>query len=1109
MKRINKWSKTIFVVVFFVCRTANAQVENELPSKAEIENRINQLAASNVEEADKASARSQFEQALSDLEKISSLRADIQTFEKQISSAATDLAEAKKELGGANEETQEIEFPADATLLENEQALNKLQQRLATKTENLAKFDAEPKRRAARLEAIPGLTKKVEEELAKVEKTLSTSPEANDTNAARTAAIVRKELLNLTLAGLKKERAAYEATTELLQVQRDVASAEFSHVDAETKRWQELVNDQRQRESKAQDDAARRAAIRAKPPLAALAKQIKELTARRTDIAEKIKDYSDDLEASRELLSDTSKLFERAKEKVEAVGLSHSSGQILRAERATLPDLRQYRRKIKSRETIRQESRFAQYELQDRRIELADIDKSTAALAEELGESTDVMEYEIRELLQLKKDSLEGLISSYDTYAKTLLDLNEIEGQLIDVTEKYSDFISERVLWIRSTFVLNYRDLSPAKDAMIWLFSRANWYDVLVSIKPKNGLQTFIILLLGTFVAILSYSQRQIRKLLTSIGESVSRRGYSQFPPTLRALFLTVVAAITWPIVAWILSLMLLNSGSDFVRALANSILRTSFVWFPLEFMRQAVRPKGLAECHLLWAPTMLAVVRKKLQWLMVVGLPLFLFSSIFDFQILEQLWRTSVGRVGFIAFLLVVSIAIFRMLFAKSGIVDQLTLSRPLPKNVHVIWSVVLVMIPAVLAALAAVGFYETSKTLGTRLFQTAGWLLSVMLAHALFARWVMMRRRRLTIDQMRQRREADAETAESDSNSASNQDASEDVDLATVSEQTVALLRAFAIVGAFVGGWLIWDDIIPALSVLNTYPVFPGMTSVSLAAALMVVVILVVTFMATKNVPGLIELTLLNYLPVDAGARYATKTVCRYAIAAIGFSMAGYCLGITWDSIQWLVAAMGIGLGFGLQEIFVNFISGVILLFERPIRIGDTISIGETTGVVSRIRMRATTVTDFDLKEFIVPNKDLITGRLLNWTLSEQTIRIVINVGVAYGSDTEKARSLLLQVAARHPSVLSKPEPVAIFESFGDSTLNLTLRCYISDIDSRMPTISELHSAIDDEFKRAKIEIAFPQCDIHIRTPQPSAKAVSDENAEKLVSDDELKRA
>ena len=178
-----------------------------------------------------------------------------------------------------------------------------------------------------------------------------------------------------------------------------------------------------------------------------------------------------------------------------------------------------------------------------------------------------------------------------------------------------------------------------------------------------------------------------------------------------------------------------------------------------------------------------------------------------------------------------------------------------------------------------------------------------------------------------------------------------------------------------------------------------------------------------------------------------------------------------------------MTVGLAFGLQEVFANFVCGLILLFERPIRVGDIITLGDTTGRVTNIRIRATTVTNWDRKELIVPNKDLITGRLLNWTLSDTTNRIVIPVGVAYKSDPEKTRDILASVLQEHSNVLDDPAPNVTFEGFGDSTLNFVIRAYLASMDNRLSTIHELHSTIHRRLGEMGIEIAFPQRDINVR--------------------------
>jgi potassium efflux system protein len=174
--------------------------------------------------------------------------------------------------------------------------------------------------------------------------------------------------------------------------------------------------------------------------------------------------------------------------------------------------------------------------------------------------------------------------------------------------------------------------------------------------------------------------------------------------------------------------------------------------------------------------------------------------------------------------------------------------------------------------------------------------------------------------------------------------------------------------------------------------------------------------------------------------------------------------------------------GLAFGLQEIFANFVAGIILMFERPMRIGDWITVDEFTGVVTKIRMRATTIVNWDRKEYVIPNKDFITGRLANWTLSDTLNRIVVDVGVAYGSDVKKTKAILLKICQGHPKTVDDPPTRVSFEAFGDSSLSFVIRTFITEIDSRLEVIDDLHTQIDEAFRDAGIVIAFPQRDLHI---------------------------
>ncbi len=234
----------------------------------------------------------------------------------------------------------------------------------------------------------------------------------------------------------------------------------------------------------------------------------------------------------------------------------------------------------------------------------------------------------------------------------------------------------------------------------------------------------------------------------------------------------------------------------------------------------------------------------------------------------------------------------------------------------------------------------------------------------------------------------------------------------------------------------------------------------------------------------PGLLELAILRHLPLDRGVRFAIITVCRYLLVAVGVVLAFTKLGIGWSKVQWLIAAMTVGLGFGLQEIFANFISGLIMLFEQPIRVDDIVTVGDVTGRVTMIHIRATTIRKWDQRELIVPNKEFITGRLINWTLSDNTLRRDFAVGIVYGSDTRKAEQLLYEIARNHPLVLKDPAPTVLFKEFGASSLDFELRVYFSGIENNLPVWHDINFAIDDAFRAAGIEIALPQQDVHIRT-------------------------
>ncbi len=228
-----------------------------------------------------------------------------------------------------------------------------------------------------------------------------------------------------------------------------------------------------------------------------------------------------------------------------------------------------------------------------------------------------------------------------------------------------------------------------------------------------------------------------------------------------------------------------------------------------------------------------------------------------------------------------------------------------------------------------------------------------------------------------------------------------------------------------------------------------------------------------------------------MDRGAREAMVTVTGYTGTAVAVLVALGIAGLEFKNLAIIAGALSVGIGFGLQNIVNNFVSGLILLFERPVKTGDWVVVGSTEGYVKRIRIRSTQIQTFDRADVIVPNSELISSQVTNWMLYDSQGRVRVPVGVAYGSDTQMVKALLFEVANAHDQVISDgraPEPQVLFFGFGDSSLNFELRCFIGNIDQRLVVLSDLNYAIDAIFREHGVEIPFPQRDLHVRNWPPA---------------------
>lgn len=261
-------------------------------------------------------------------------------------------------------------------------------------------------------------------------------------------------------------------------------------------------------------------------------------------------------------------------------------------------------------------------------------------------------------------------------------------------------------------------------------------------------------------------------------------------------------------------------------------------------------------------------------------------------------------------------------------------------------------------------------------------------------------------------------------------------------------------------------------------------GRVSLNVGLVILAALTVYLAFSLSRIVNTVLHAEVFPRKEVDPGARHAMGRLLHYFLVVVGFLMALSLLGVQLESFLVLGGALGVGIGFGLQHVANNFISGLILLFERPIKVGDTVVVEKEWGKVKRIGLRSTVIETFDRSELIVPNSQLVSSTVVNWTLSNPMARIRIKVGVAYGTDLEKALRLLVEAARKNPRVLEDPSPTALMMGFGESSMDLELHAWVGDIKERLVAQSEICKEIQKLFKENGIEIPYPQRDIHLRS-------------------------
>jgi potassium efflux system protein len=898
-------------------------------------------------------------------------------------------------------------------------------------------------------------------------------------------------------AVLDEELLSQPMRLELFKAQRDQLNNDIGLLDRRLQAMQRRASELRKgAASQAQAEAEMAVASTAgkDPVIQALARRNAELTSamvKRSAAIEKMRKRATVLDGRADELADGLKVIER---KLDLLGLNMSVGRILRERQAQLPNRREIDRESTALAEGITHSSLRQIELEDERRQLASAEGYIdQLLAESKREVSAQQRDDLRALVLARQQLVEQAIQLESTFATNLAQLDFDLKQYAGVVAAYRKFISERLLWIPSRNPLSlFRD-GALGEQLASMFDLTRWTRVIGQLPYEFAARPLLALGLALAVAF-GLLGGYLRRAVVATGKDVGYVHADLFANSLRGLGLTLLMALRWPLLMLVFAMIFEQQDveAELASALHMTLLRGAGYLYGLEFLRLLLMPNGLVETHFRWPVRRVATLHRRFLRLEQVFFPAVLLGTFCAVYHARDVGGP-LGALSIMLVLLSVSQFFARLPHFLQDKMQMMLADRPSPRSstLAMILRRLLVWLPLAGVVAVLLGYVYTVAEFLLLFMQTVVLASLMLLLYELGLRWLRITRHRMVA---RMRREQ-ASSKEDEGDTLLEEELQEN-DPELLSDEGTKLLNLLTLLGSIGGLVLIWAGVFPALSIFNAVELWHQtvvvegkevLQPVTLVNVLSAIAIAVLGWIAVRRVPPLLEILLRQKIGVRPASSYAATRVFQYAATGTLVAMVLSALGGSWSQIQWAVAALSVGIGFGLQEIVANFISGLIILFEQPVRVGDIVTVGEVSGRVTKIRIRATTIRDFDNRELLVPNKEFITQQLLNWSLSDQITRWVMEVGVAYGTDLDKAMGLVSEAVQAHPLVLEDPAPLITFEQFGDSSLVIKARFFLDQLDQRLRVSSAVMLDVNRRFNEAGIVVSFPQRDIHLDTSEP----------------------
>lgn len=904
------------------------------------------------------------------------------TLQAAITSAPEETSRLRQQLEELGARVQEqtnplAGFDTNAPLAELEQMLALVKSEADAHRSQLSEVEeALDNRRKRPTSAIAGKAA-AQEELRGAETGLGADPTPDLPTAAVRARRVlleaRRIAANSQLALIDQDLLAQSTQVALLTARQGLRTREAAVAAQQQKALEQLVEAGRaaaanaDRDRAAQIQRAASADESVHPLIRELANQNAELASRRAAVITLNQRVSADLKSETEKQRSLELASENSRKQIEAAGLNETLADILLLQRRRLESPRVVRERMGGVRAMISTNALAQLAVDEqvRQLVIArDHLEELLAARDDLppgAAEREALERKGMEFLTTRQELLTGLQQSYGQLVENLRLLSGGQVAYLTGLENYIQFLDEILMWTPSSAPLGLAMLTNLPPAIEWWSRPAHWREA-GGVLTRRMAQAYVPLGLATvLVLLLLLARSRLLRTQQQLSALVRRASTDSFQLTLKAVPLPLLLALPVPLAAAAIGLTLVTDpqsvGSDFVRAAGLGFLALGVQSILMLVVYELCRTDGLGHAHFRWREENLQRVRRNILWLLPIQLVLRFVTAVSHTPTAEG----AHGTLGEVLFLLgtgAMLVFTYRVMHPRRGILRHIIRRRPkgLVARLQWLWFGLLLAIPVSLAVLAGMGYFYTALQLNIRLGLSVAMIIGVSLAYNLVIRWLFVRERHLAFEQAMQKRANAARQTEDESTDEPmlGQVEEPEMSLGAIKAQTRQLLRVSLTLAIAVGLWFVWESELPALNYLHNFKLWSvtggveGATQlvpVTLADVLGALLVGLLTVVAARNLPGLLEIVVLQNLSLQPGSRYAITAISQYVVVAIGTIVTLGALGLRWNQLGWIAAALSVGLGFGLQEVVANFVCGILLFLERPVRVGDVVTVGDAS--------------------------------------------------------------------------------------------------------------------------------------------------------------------